>query len=93
MLQVKALREAGKEPYGYSFARTHKAAELHQQYTDLPNGQNADIAPRSIAVAGRVRARRVMGKLAFVSLEDDSGQIQLYVDKKQLDAGEAEAFK
>ena len=43
--------------------------------------------------AGRVRARRVLGKLAFVSLEDDSGQIQVYVDKKQLDAGEAEAFK
>ena len=35
----------------------------------------------------------MLGKLAFVSLEDDSGQIQVYVDKKQLDAGEAEAFK
>ena len=35
----------------------------------------------------------MLGKLAFMSLEDDSGQIQVYVDKKQLDAGEAEAFK
>lgn len=34
-----------------------------------------------------------MGKLAFITMEDDSGQIQLYVDKKQLDSGEADAFK
>ena len=50
--QVKALREAGKEPYGYSFARTHKAADLQQEFRDVPNGQNAEIKPRSIAVAG-----------------------------------------
>ena len=34
-----------------------------------------------------------MGKLAFVTLEDESGQIQLYVDKKQLDSAQPEAFK
>ena len=87
------LREAGHEPFGYSFVRTHKAAQLHELFRELPNGQAAELEPRSIAVAGRVRARRVMGKLAFVTLEDDSGQIQLYVDKKQLDASEADAFK
>ena len=53
--QVKALREAGKEPYGYSFARTHKAADLQQEFKDVQNGQNADIEPRSIAVAGAVQ--------------------------------------
>ena len=45
-----------------------------------------------MAVAGRVRARRVLGKLAFLSLEDDSGVIQLYVDKKRLDAVAPESF-
>ena len=30
-----------------------------------------------------------MGKLAFVTLRDDSGTIQLYVDKSRLDAGGA----
>ena len=92
-MQVRALRESGHDPFSYSFDRTHKAAELHAQFQDLPNGQAAELEPGSIAVAGRVRARRVMGKLAFVTLEDDSGQIQLYVDKKQLDSTEAAAFK
>ena len=46
------------------------------------------------AVCGRVKARRVFGKLAFLSLEDDSGSIQLYCDKKRIDAiGGAGSFK
>ena len=39
-----------------------------------------------VAVAGRIMLRRVMGKLAFVTLRDDSGTIQLYVDKSILEA-------
>ncbi len=45
-----------------------------------------------VAVAGRVMARRVMGKLAFISIQDDSGLIQLYVEKKEMEAQEAGSF-
>ncbi len=38
-------------------------------------------------------ARRFMGKLAFMSLVDDSGSIQVYLDKAVLDAAEADTFK
>jgi lysyl-tRNA synthetase class 2 len=44
-------------------------------------------------VCGRVKARRVFGKLAFLSLEDDGGSIQLYCDKKRIDAENPGAFK
>lgn len=47
---------------------------------------------KEVRVAGRVIARRVMGKLAFVTLRDDSGTIQLYVDKSRLETG-PEGFK
>ena len=90
-MQVRQLREANKEPYAFSFARTHLAAALHSEHTDLPAGSVAELAA-PVAVAGRVRARRVMGKLAFISIQDDSGQIQLYVDKKQLDAEQPGSF-
>ena len=47
-----------------------------------------------IAVAGRVMARRFMGKLAFMSLVDDSGSIQVYLDKAVVDGSSGEdAFK
>lgn len=90
-MQAADLRSAGKDPYAYKFTRTHLAADLHKLFEDLPAGQEASTQP--VSVAGRVRARRVMGKLAFVSIEDDSGGIQLYIDKKQLDAAEEGAFK
>jgi lysyl-tRNA synthetase class 2 len=38
-------------------------------------------------------ARRFMGKLAFMSLVDDSGSIQIYLDKAVLDAAEDDTFK
>ena len=36
-------------------------------------------------MAGRIMARRFLGKLAFMSLVDDSGGIQIYLDKAIVD--------
>lgn len=81
--KAEELRTAGREPYAYSFDRTHSAQELQDLYKDLSNGEQLDDI--SVSVAGRIMARRVMGKLAFARLVDASGAIQLYVDKKTLD--------
>ncbi|EIE27769.1 lysyl-tRNA synthetase [Coccomyxa subellipsoidea C-169] len=89
-MQAQDLRSAGKEPYAYTYERTHMAAALHEQFRDLPDGEMADL---QVAVAGRVMARRFMGKLAFMSLVDDSGSIQIYLDKAVLDAAEEDTFK
>ena len=89
-----ALRAAGSNPFAYRFDRTATAAALHEAHAGLEAGvELSDAAPE--AVCGRVKARRVFGKLAFLSLEDDSGSIQLYCDKKRLDKGgeNAGAFK
>ena len=40
----------------------------------------AEVAGTVEAESGRVEARRAFGKLAFLSLEDDGGSIQLYVN-------------
>ncbi|KAK9818048.1 hypothetical protein WJX72_006286 [[Myrmecia] bisecta] len=85
--KVQELRDAGKEPYAYSFDRTHTTAELHHLYESgekqLANGEN-DMS-HQVRVAGRLMLRRVMGKLAFLTISDDSGSIQLYVDKSVLE--------
>jgi len=47
-----------------------------------------------IRVAGRIMARRFMGKLAFMTMIDDSGSIQIYLDKAVVDGTSGEdAFK
>ncbi len=82
----------GKDPYAYKFDRTHTAAQLQQQFAQLPAGQVAE-AGDPVSVAGRVRARRFMGKLAFATLADDSGEVQLYLEKTSLDATAPDSFK
>ncbi|PNG99950.1 Lysine--tRNA ligase, partial [Tetrabaena socialis] len=72
---VHDLRGQGQEPYAYRFDRTHYTQELQERYASLANGEVDEGA--AVAVAGRVVAKRVMGKLAFVALRDDKGQIQV----------------
>jgi len=42
-IQAQDLRDAGKEPYAYSFERTHMAAALHEQFASLENGHEAEL--------------------------------------------------
>jgi lysyl-tRNA synthetase, class II len=83
--KVEQLRSSGLNPYAYAFERTDLAAALHSRFANLENGSEVEGA--SVAVAGRVLTKRVMGKLAFVTLRDDSGTIQLYVDTSRLQGG------
>lgn len=55
------------------------AITLHVQklYRELPYGEEAQGMSAPVSVAGRVMNRRVMGKLAFLTLRDDKGQIQV----------------
>ena len=53
-LQVALWRAAGKEPYAYSFQRTHKAAELQKLYADLPAGEVRQGMRASASLRGAV---------------------------------------
>ena len=67
--------------YPYRFERSHYASELHESYGELEPGTETDDAA---AVAGRLMALRRMGKLIFAVLQDSSGRIQLFVDRRTL---------
>jgi lysyl-tRNA synthetase, class II len=78
------LRELGMNPYAYNWTSTHQAAALQTEYADLASGEEVDVP---VSIAGRILARRVMGKLAFFSLQDETGTIQLFLSKPQIEAG------
>ena len=82
------MREAGVEPFDYTYKQTHSAAQLASLYEGKLEGGEEDVEA-DIAVAGRIMTRRVFGKLAFYTLQDESGTIQLQFDKKRL----GETFK
>ena len=84
LVKADKLRELGMNPYAYNWESTHQAAALQLEYTDLENAGEVDLP---VAIAGRILARRVMGKLAFFSIQDETGTIQLYLNKQQIEAG------
>lgn len=79
--KVEQLKQLGLNPYEYKWESTHHAAELQEKYADLENGEEVGL---EVAVAGRIIARRVFGKLAFFNLQDETGTIQLYLEKKRI---------
>jgi len=81
LAKVEQLQQAGLTPYAYRWESTHHAAELQTQYVDLPNGEEAAV---EVAIAGRIMAKRVFGKLAFFTLQDETGTIQLYLEKSRI---------
>ena len=88
--KAKALGELGQGPYALGFEPSHRMAALQDSHADLPNGEERDV---SVAVAGRVMTRRVMGKLAFFTLADETGTIQLFLEKAGLEAEQEGWFK
>ncbi|KAL6195011.1 hypothetical protein ACLB2K_030633 [Fragaria x ananassa] len=82
--KVQELRSKGLEPYAYSWERTHSANQLQDIYKHLGNGEESKPEKDGVSIAGRIVARRAFGKLAFLTLRDDSGTIQLYCEKERL---------
>lgn len=82
--KVEELRSKGFEPYAYNWDRTHTANQLQDIYRHLGNGEESNSENDLVSIAGRIVARRAFGKLAFLTLRDDSGTIQLYCEKERL---------
>lgn len=77
--KLAQLKEAGVNPYAYSFERTHKAAQLQELYKDLASGvETQDV----VKVCGRIHNER--NTWLFVDVYDDSGKIQLFCHKESL---------
>lgn len=79
--KLKALRDAGVEPYAYSFEASHSCAEV------LDRAQELTDAEIGVSVRGRLVSWRGHGKAAFGHLADRSGRLQIYLRQDVL--GEA----
>ena len=82
--KVEAMRDAGMEPFEYTYDVTTSAYQLLQNYEGKLEGGEEDLVSDDVAVAGRIMTRRVFGKLAFFTLQDETGTMQLQFDKQRL---------
>jgi hypothetical protein len=83
LAKIDAMKKSGAEPFAYTFATTHGSKELFDLYDGkLDGGEEDELA--SVAVAGRIMTRRVFGKLAFFTVQDEKGTIQVQFDQSRL---------
>ncbi len=88
--KLERLREAGIEPYPRRVERTHTiAAALAALEAAEASGQE----PPPVAVTGRLRSMRVMGKITFAHIEDGSGTIQLFLRLQNVGREQYDRFK
>jgi len=78
-----ALVDLGIDPYGGRFADIRPLAAVRREAALLPlePGDRSEVRAR---VAGRIMLLRVMGKLAFMTIRDESGALQLGLSKAEL---------
>jgi lysyl-tRNA synthetase class 2 len=71
IVNLEKLRALGREPFGGAFARTGRLAEIAAGFEEN----------RPVAIAGRLVAKRPMGKSIFAHLQDGTGRFQVYAKK------------
>ena len=72
--KVKQMRAAGIEPWPYRKETDVTCKQVADEFRD-------DVESKACAIAGRVIAIREHGKTAFATLQDRTGQLQIYVRK------------
>jgi lysyl-tRNA synthetase class 2 len=63
----------------YRFEPDHTSAALHEEFDSLAPSEETGV---TVTVAGRLMLHRPMGKLAFFTLQDGSGRVQLFCTPK-----------
>ncbi len=90
-VKLKALRDKGAA-YPNDFWRDKLGAELVEQY-EKTDRDALDLNPVVVSVAGRLMLKRVMGKASFATIQDMSGQIQIFLTNSYPGKEQHEAFK
>jgi len=88
--KLHALKEKGIDPYPYSYDRTHVVQDVREKHGTLSAGEKLEST--IVRVAGRVMTVRAMGKASFFNIQDQSGQMQIYIKPEELAEKEQISF-
>lgn len=95
--KLAALQEAGRDPFQImKYDVTHHSKDIKEHFDEMEG--------KTVSIAGRLMAKRVMGKASFCNVQDLPGNIQCYVardsvgeepyaDFKKFDVGDIVGIK
>ncbi len=76
--KAEKLRELGLDPYGHRFDRTAFNNDIKEKYQDIEHDEFEKIDDE-FTVAGRIMLIRKMGKASFFTIQDKTGNMQIYI--------------
>ena len=74
--KLEKLRALGVNPYPSKTDRTVKNSEVKLKFEEF-EGQK-------VKVVGRIKNLRIMGKIGFIVIKDESGSLQLFASEDNL---------
>ncbi len=84
--KLQELQESGKDPFAITkYDVTHHSMDIKEDFEALEG--------KSVAVAGRMMFKRVMGKASFCNIQDLKGNIQVYVARDSIGEDSYKDFK
>ncbi len=84
--KLEELRNEGKDPFAITkYDRTETAGQIKANYDEYEE--------KDVSVAGRIIAKRIMGKASFCTIQDSDEKIQSYVSINDLGEESYKAFK
>ncbi|MHA6534351.1 lysine--tRNA ligase [Paenibacillus sp. BAC0078] len=89
--KLDELRALGIDPFGKKYERTTGAGDIMSKY-DGQTKEELDELDLEVSIAGRIMAKRVMGKASFAHIQDLSGKIQIYVRQDSISEAQYAAF-
>ena len=82
--KLAEIRQVNVEPYPNKYTPTHTALDIHQRFNEAEVGHSDDAAAGTtepVRVAGRLVLFRPMGKNAFAHLQDETGRLQIMLNR------------
>ena len=83
---LERIKSLGIDAYGSSFEKKELIEVILARYSAEEQEQN-------VAIAGRIIAQRIMGKVVFATLQDESGTLQIFIKKDLLGEEQFSLFK
>ena len=84
--KLAKLQEEGKNPFEIiKFVITYNSKQIKENYEELEG--------KDVTIAGRIMAKRIMGKASFCHIQDEEGKIQSYVSINDLGEESYKQFK
>ena len=84
--KLEELQKEGKNPFAITkYDRTETAGQIKSNYEEYEG--------KDVSIAGRIIAKRIMGKASFCTIQDSNGTIQSYVSINDLGEESYKAFK